>query len=77
MRYLILESVPKKDLEKIFEPFFSTKKYKFGMGLPLVKQIVKEHMGEINVESEVGKGSTFRLIFPVRWMEKLSTLSSP
>jgi signal transduction histidine kinase len=54
---------------KIFDPFFSTKKHRFGMGLPLVKQIVSEHLGEIKVESEVGKGTTFRLMFPYRWAE--------
>ena len=54
---------------KIFDPFFSTKRHRFGMGLPLVKQIVSEHLGEIKVESEVGKGTTFRLMFPYRWAE--------
>ena len=55
---------------RIFDPFFSTKRHRFGMGLPLVKQIVSEHLGEIKVESEVGKGTTFRIIFPHRWMEE-------
>jgi signal transduction histidine kinase len=39
------------------------------MGLPLVKQIVTEHLGEVRVESEVGKGTTFKMIFPSRWTE--------
>ncbi|MGE5238943.1 MAG: sensor histidine kinase [Chloroflexota bacterium] len=64
--------IPSEDIERVFDPFFTTKKMRFGMGLPLVKQIVSEHLGEIKVESEVGKGTTFRLIFPVRWMEKKS-----
>jgi signal transduction histidine kinase len=55
---------------RIFDPFFSTKLYRFGMGLSLVKQIVSEHLGEIKVQSEVGKGTTFNLIFPVKWIEK-------
>ena len=63
--------IPKEEIDRIFEPFFSTKKHRFGMGLSLVKQIVTEHMGEIKVESETGKGTTFRLIFPVRWMERI------
>jgi len=62
--------IPKDDITKIFDPFFSTKKFRFGMGLPLIKQIVSEHLGEISVESEEGKGTTFRLSFPVRWMEQ-------
>jgi signal transduction histidine kinase len=40
------------------------------MGLPLIKQIVTEHLGEIQVESETGKGTTFKITFPVRWKEK-------
>jgi signal transduction histidine kinase len=60
----------KKDmLDKIFDPMFSTDDQRFGMGLSLVKQIVKEHMGEIIVESEPGKGTTFIITFPVRWRE--------
>lgn len=59
--------IPEEAIDKIFEPFFSTKTHGFGMGMPLVKQIVSEHLGEINVESELGKGTTFRLIFPFRW----------
>lgn len=62
--------IPEEDLQKIFDPFYSTKLYRFGMGLPLVKQIVSEHLGQIEVKSVLNKGTTFRLIFPVRWMEK-------
>ena len=68
--------IPKEDVEYVFRPFFSTKERGFGMGLPLVKQIVTEHLGELVVESKPGKGSTFRLSFPVRWDEdKLSYCS--
>lgn len=63
--------IPEETIDKIFEPFFSTKKHRFGMGLPLVKQIVSEHLGEIKVESESGKGTTFRLIFPFRWTKDI------
>ncbi len=61
--------IPKKDLENIFDPFFSTKEHRYGMGLSLVKQIVTEHFGKIKVDSEVYKGTTFILIFPLRWKE--------
>ena len=68
--------IPDEDVEYVFRPFFSTKEKGFGMGLPLVKQIVTEHLGELAVESKPGKGSTFRLCFPVRWGEdKLSYCS--
>jgi signal transduction histidine kinase len=63
--------IEKEYLDKIFDPFFSTKQYGFGMGLPLVKQIVMEHLGRIDVESEKGKGTTFRITFPVRWEERI------
>jgi len=58
-----------EDIEIIFDIFYSTKRKGFGMGLPLVKQIVTEHLGEVRVESEVGKGTTFKMIFPSRWTE--------
>lgn len=63
--------IPKEEIDRIFDPFFSTKQHRFGMGLSLVKQIVSEHLGEIKVESEMGKGTTFKLVFPVRWVERL------
>ncbi len=63
-------NISRKDLNNIFRPFFSTKKSGFGMGLPLVKQIVNEHLGELTAESG-DKGSTvFKMVFPVRWSEK-------
>ncbi|MEW5746606.1 MAG: ATP-binding protein [Nitrospirota bacterium] len=62
--------IPRDIVDNIFDPFFTTRTYRFGMGLPLVKQIVVEHLGEVEVESAAGKGTTFRLVFPVRWMEK-------
>lgn len=62
--------IPEACIDKIFELFFSTKEHRFGMGLPLVKQVVLEHMGEIKVESEVGKGTTFNMIFPAKWLGK-------
>jgi signal transduction histidine kinase len=61
--------IPKEIREKVFDPFFTTKLHKFGMGLPLVKQIVSEHLGEVMLESEEGKGTTVTITFPVRWKE--------
>ena len=62
--------------QRIFDPFFSTRLHRYGMGLPLLKQIVAEHMGDIQVESEAGKGTRFALFFPVRWSEPPSCDSS-
>ncbi len=65
------KGIPAEVIRQIFDPFFSTKQYGFGMGLPLVRQIVTEHMGEITVESAPGKGTTVRMYFPARWEEKV------
>jgi PAS domain S-box-containing protein len=59
--------IPKEAIDEIFDPFSHAHGYRFSMGLPLIKQIVSEHMGEISVKSEIGKGTTVTMAFPVRW----------
>lgn len=60
--------IPPELLDKIFTPFFSTKKEKggTGLGLSVVRDIVKRHRGDLSVQSEVGRGSTFRVLLPLK-----------
>lgn len=59
--------IPQENLEKVFEPFFTTKQdwKSIGLGLSITYQIVKEHKGTITVESDIGKGTTFKITLPV------------
>lgn len=57
--------ISKENLEKIWEPYFTTDITNgYGLGLSLVHQIIQDHNGKITVESETGKGTTFKLGFP-------------
>ncbi|MEW5949307.1 MAG: ATP-binding protein [Thermodesulfobacteriota bacterium] len=61
------KGIPPENLKKIFNPFFTTKPIGkgTGLGLSMAYSIVKKHDGEIKVESEVGKGTTFIITLPV------------
>lgn len=52
------------NMERMFRPYFTTKKGGTGMGLPMVRRIVEEHGGQITFESEVGKGTRFIILLP-------------
>ena len=60
--------IPKENLHKIRDPFFTTKEVGSGtgLGLSIVDEIVRSHGGELRVESEVGRGSTFTVILPLK-----------
>ncbi len=58
------EGIAPENMRRIFEPLFTTKARGVGLGLPLAKQYIEANHGEINVESRVGIGTTFRVSFP-------------
>jgi signal transduction histidine kinase len=55
-----------EDLSKIFVPFYTTKENGTGLGLAVCRKMMRDNGGDILVESEPGKGSTFTLVFPHR-----------
>ena len=57
--------IPAESLAKVFDPFFSTRDEGTGLGLTIVHRIVDEHDGHLEVESTLGKGTTFNVFLPV------------
>lgn len=58
--------IAQDQISHIFEPFYTTKKKGTGLGLMIVQRIIRQHGGRIEVESDVGKGTTFRISLPLR-----------
>jgi len=60
--------IPEKNVSRLFEPFYTTKKKGkgVGLGLSVAYGIIQEHKGSINVKSEPGKGTTFAILLPLK-----------
>ena len=56
--------ISRKDVSRIFDPFFTQKENGTGLGLSIVHRIIETHKGSIDVESELKKGTTFRIRLP-------------
>jgi len=64
---LVIDSgpgIPEEMMARIFEPYVSTKKGGSGLGLPTARRIVEEHGGTLTVQSEPGRGTSFRIFLP-------------
>jgi two-component system, sporulation sensor kinase E len=57
--------IPQEQVNRIFEPFYTTKKKGSGLGLMIVQRIVRSHGGKIELDSQVGRGSVFRIWLPL------------
>lgn len=60
------EGIPQANLNKIYEPLYSTKSFGVGLGLPIVKGIMEQHLGGIDIDSQVGIGTKVTLWLPTK-----------
>ena len=68
--------IPQEQLNRIFEPFYTTKKKGTGLGLMIVQRIVRAHGGRIELESDIKRGTTFRIWLPLH-ERRLRLLEAP
>ncbi len=66
------QGIPREKMKEIFEPFYTTKGTEGnGLGLPVVMSIIEQHGGEVNIDSEVGKGTSFKFTIPAKSAEAM------
>jgi PAS domain S-box-containing protein len=61
------KGIPDEEMERVFRPFYSTKHGGTGLGLPITEHIIKEHRGNILVQSSVDLGTLFTIRLPIPW----------
>lgn len=67
------DGIRSEDIPHVFDPFFTTKDYGTGLGLSVVHGIIQEHGGQIEVESELSKGTAFHILMPlVRFKQEVA-----
>ena len=62
--------IPKENLDKLFEPLFTTKAKGIGLGLAMVKSLVEGHGGRVEVQSKLWEGSVFTVRLPIDIKER-------
>ncbi len=65
--------IPPENIDKVFEPYFTTKDTGIGLGLALTRKILMEHGGNISIDSAPGRGTTFRIVIPEGEPEDVSS----
>jgi signal transduction histidine kinase len=59
------QGIPPDRLSRIFDPFYTTKEKGLGLGMAITHRIIEDHKGSIDVQSQVGLGTTFTIHLPV------------
>ena len=58
------QGIPPDRLSRIFDPFYTTKEKGLGLGMAITHRIIEDHKGTIDVQSQVGLGTTFTIYLP-------------
>ena len=70
------KGIKKEEMERIFQPFFTTKQKGSGLGLFIVNHFVQAHSGYLEVNSEYGKGTTITVVLPVHLPHRLMKVNT-
>jgi signal transduction histidine kinase len=68
--------IPTGTIEKIFQPYFTTRSGGSGLGLPVARRLIEEHGGRIEVHSEVGRGTDFTVVLPCEPLDQPADATS-